>query len=122
MARQDRRDDGTDDEYGTAAAGDDVGPAPAAELGAAESGSQAGIPGAEVHPAPEAARQDQSRGAGDDRQPACTRRSAPGGNRVDRRRADAAQLARETTDQRRGARRSLRTGAARAAAAGPHDL
>ena len=45
-------------------------------------------------------------------------RSAPGGDLADRRRADAAQLARKAADQRRSAGRSIRPGAARAAAAG----
>ena len=43
-------------------------------------------------------------------------RSAPGGHPADRRRAHAAQLARKAADQRRGSGRSLRSGAARAAA------
>ena len=108
----------------------DTKPRPADLLGAAAAeerrpqtkSPEARVPGAEVHAAPQAGGQDQPGGAGHHRQPARARRSAPGADLADRRRADAAQLARKTADQRRGAGRSLRPGAARAAAAGPDHL
>src|SRR6266566_9048753 len=48
--------------------GDDLGPAAPAELRKAESRPQAGISGIKVHPSPQAARQDQPRGADHNRQ------------------------------------------------------